>query len=139
MFETRTLIYHDGHWYELGQCVWHDIAGIGSYVPIKASYPELEELFFEVLQVHPVTDCFLLEELAKAAAKPNDGIRKLMLSVGMLLSDDIHIEELEIQVKLLRTTSFLPCSTPTGERKFLSPNDSFFIVDNDRYAEAFRD
>lgn len=96
----------------------------------------------DILRVNTVTDVFMMNELATAAAKEVktvDEIKNLMFSTTELLDVNSASSNFEKAMKILETSSFLPYKSSSGVDLFCSPKDTFFIVDNKNYAEKFKD
>lgn len=115
---------------------------VGNHVPIAATYPELQEFFIGVLGVQTVTAMFMMKQLA-AAAKSNrktvDNIKKLMLAISELLDMGSNGSQFRSSMEVLDECAYLPCRSIGGATEFRSKSQSFFIVDNETYANEFGD
>jgi hypothetical protein len=116
---------------------------IGNHVPIAAAYSDLQEFFVKVLGVQTVTPAFMMKQLAAAAkshTKTVDNIKKLMLAVSE--SVDMGSNEsksFRSSMEVLDECAYLPCRSIAGRTEFRSKSQSFFIVDNQTYADEFGD
>lgn len=142
IFKERALVYHSdsNEWLKPSSCIWHTTIKIGNHVPIAAVYPELEDFFVNTLRVSTVTDVFMMKQLAAAAAKPSknaDEIKSLMLSASELLDINSKSSQFGTSVEILQQNEYLPCKSPLGHSMFCSPEQSFFIVDNEYYFHKF--
>lgn len=122
------------------ECVWHETVEIGNHVPIASMYPDLRDFFVAVLGVTTVTDVFMMNQLAAAAAKQNknsDEIKKLMLSTSTLLNANTQTSKFERSIETLQRSKYLPCKSLAGDAQLCSAAESFFIVDNQYFGEIF--
>ena len=141
-FTDKTLVYagENGNWLKSTSAIWHPTIDFGGHVPIANLYPELKDFFVDVLRVSTVTDVFMMEQLAKAASKAQkdaNEIKKLMCSASELLDANSQDSHFEKSLGLLQRSSYLPCKLPTGGKEYRSEKDTFFIVDNEYYANKF--
>lgn len=130
----------NGDWQTTKSCVWHETINTGYYTPIAALYPELENFFVNILGVPIVTDVFIMDELAKEASQPildESRIRSLMLSAGDMLGFNSETSKFHSSIGILQQHAFMPCKSPTGKSEFLALDDTFLVVDNVEFAEAF--
>jgi hypothetical protein len=115
---------------------------INKHVPIAATYSDLQEFFIGVLGVQTVTPMFMMKQLA-AAAKSNtktvDDIKKLMLAVSELLDMGSNGSQFRSSMEVLDECAYLPCRSIARATEFRSKSQSFFIVDNETYANEFGD
>lgn len=113
---------------------------ISNHVPIATTYSELQEFFIGVLGVQTVTPKFMMKQLA-AAAKSNrknlDNIKNLMLAASELLDMGSNGSQFRSSMEVLDECAYLPCISTAGATEFRSKSQSFFIVDNETYANEF--
>ncbi len=115
---------------------------ISNHVPIAATYSDLQGFFVEVLGVQTVTPMFMMKQLAAAAksnAKTADNVKNLMLAVSELLEPGDNGAQLRNSMEILDECAYLPCRSTAGTTEFRSRTQSFFIVDNETYANEFGD
>lgn len=114
---------------------------VSNHVPIAATYSELQQFFTGMLGVQTVTPSFMMKQLAAAAktrTKTANNIKKLMLAVSELLDAGSNGSQFRTSMELLDECAYLPCVSTTGTTEFRSKSQSFFIDDNETYAEEFR-
>ncbi|KIX03638.1 uncharacterized protein Z518_07191 [Rhinocladiella mackenziei CBS 650.93] len=143
-FQEKNLIYNprSNDWLQSKSCVWHSTMDISNHVPIAATYSELQEFFIGVLGVQTVTPMFMMKQLAAAAksnAKTVDNIKKLMLAASELLDMGSNGSQFRSSMEVLDECAYLPCRSIAGATEFRSKSQSFFIVDNETYANEFGD
>ncbi|KIW23153.1 uncharacterized protein PV07_11373 [Cladophialophora immunda] len=143
-FKEKNLIYNprNNDWLQSKFCVWHSTMDISNHVPIAATYSELQEFFVGVLGVQTVTLTFMMKQLATAAksnTKTVDGIQKLMLAVSELLDRGSNGSQFRSSMEVLDECAYLPCRSISGATEFRSKSQTFFIVDDEMYARAFKD
>lgn len=105
-------------------------------------YPHLEKFFTNALKVNTVTAGFMLKQLAAASAsvqKNSDDIKGLMLSTSVLLQSERDTSKFDKSLEILSDKKYLPCKSTTGTIEFRSAAQTFFIADNQYYAERFID
>lgn len=115
---------------------------ISEHVPIAATYSELKEFFTKILGVQTVTPMFMMKQLAAAAknrVKTADNIKKLMLAVSELLDTGNNGSQFRSSMEVLDECAYLPCRSIAGTCEFRSKSQSFFITDNETYANEFGD
>ena len=81
-----------------------------------------------------------MNELAKEAAKPvknKTQIKSLMLSTAAMLNAESDVSKFPSSLAILQQANFLPSNSPNQTSELLALNDSFFIVDNLKVAQAF--
>lgn len=128
-------------WLKSTSCIWHSTVDIGGHVPIAATYHELEKFFVDVLGTSTVTDKFLMKQLASAASKQVKvaaDIKTLMISASEMLDISSEPSKFRHSIEVLEGSTFLPCVSASGQNMFCSPDDTFFIVDNEFYGSRFR-
>lgn len=130
----------DDQWVRPSDCIWHETVEVGNYVPIADMYPDLKDFFVTILCVATVTDVFMMDQLAEAAAKQSksaDEIKRLMLSASTLLSPNTNMSEIQMSIEVLQQSKYLPCRSLTGGIHFCSAKDTFFILDNKFFGRMF--
>ena len=145
IFTKKSLIYNSTgsskQWLRSTSCLWHGAIKIENLVPIASVYPELEDFFVNILGIRVVTDKIMMNQLAAKAGDAStsiDEIKSLMLWTSEMLSLDSESSQFVKSMDILRQSKFLPCRLPSGQSVFCSPDQTFFIVDNELYAHSFR-
>ncbi|OAL29177.1 hypothetical protein AYO20_09230 [Fonsecaea nubica] len=138
-FNGNGLIYVGQKWLKPSECLWNCTVTISGRLPLDHVYPGLKKFFVDKMKVRTMNINVLLQELGKGAKKtsPNvDEIKRIIHTIGELLSSDPEVEVNEEQLRTLEKTAFLPVRGPDGLKLF-SVDQAFTINDHQRYGQLF--
>jgi hypothetical protein len=104
-------------------------------------YSDLRDFFVGILGVHTVTASFLMKQLATAAkstTKTHESIKAIMLALSEMLDHSSNDTSFRSSIEILDQSAYLPCRLKNGRLEFRSKAQSFFIVDNEQYAQVLQ-
>ncbi|OAG40830.1 hypothetical protein AYO21_04907 [Fonsecaea monophora] len=138
-FNGNGLIYVGQKWLKPSECLWNCTVAISGRLPLDHVYPGLKKFFVDKMKVRTMSINVLLQELGRTAKKTSpdvDEIKRIIHTIGELLSSDPEVEVSEEQLTTLEKTDFLPVRGPDGLELF-SVDQAFTINDHQRYGQLF--
>ncbi|PQE26370.1 ATPase-like ATP-binding domain protein [Rutstroemia sp. NJR-2017a BBW] len=134
LFNEHYLVYIPAQksWLAPEQCTWGSSAHVGGKINIDATYPSLQILFVDFLDVEQ----FSLEEVINKLARlwrTNPSIDR----IKMLIWDTNSRSPAPEDLQCLRRGKVFPVKTVNGTVELFSWDDEFVVVDRQDLADAF--
>ncbi|KAF2738695.1 hypothetical protein EJ04DRAFT_549620 [Polyplosphaeria fusca] len=135
-FKSDSLIFANGDWRSLNDCIWKSEYELSGYQILDAIYPDLEQLFVGLLDVKIASPSLLAKDLirlAKNSVPDTARIRTRLLQVGEVLGKCEINEELRQVLHKLQEEKILPISSTDEAAPLRSILDESYIPDHERY------
>ena len=143
----KALIHAHGRWIKPSSAIWNCTVDLSGEVQLDGLYPQLRAFFVNKLDVKLMNPNLLLQKMAQLAADTSASLRPanamveemklIMQAAGQILSVDRDDAKLKEDVRALRKIKFLPVRSNRGYR-FEKVSGEFFIVDHERFGNAFK-
>jgi hypothetical protein len=134
LFNEHHLVYIPAQesWIALEQCTWGSNARVGGKIDITTTYPVLQTLFVDLLDVEQSSLEPIIKKLARLW-KTNPSIDRIKMLIWDINSRTPAPEDLQC----LRHGEVFPVRTVNGTVELFSWEDEFVVVDRQDLANAF--
>ncbi|KAB8616631.1 hypothetical protein FH972_025966 [Carpinus fangiana] len=132
------------------ECIWNCDISLPGKAKMGHLYPDLKSFFVDRLQVSTANVVTLVGILIRLVDNINDvgvledettmDLKAVLIQIGTMLPAEESSERLTLAMQELARAQFLPVRNASASgrssQKYISAN--FFIVDHERYGEAFK-
>ncbi|KAK7424668.1 hypothetical protein QQZ08_008551 [Neonectria magnoliae] len=137
-FETQALIYAEGTWLRVSECLWSSEINIQGKTALVDEYENLQEFLIDFLGVDTLNLQIVYDELThlgRSSSASVAQIKQQMQSLNGLLSDVKSYPN--VKPEPLRKARIFPVNIPGGEVELCTGETTFAIVDRVLLGEYF--
>ena len=141
-FDAYKLVYAQTGWIKPSQAVWNCTVPIAGWRPIGEMYPGLKDFFLNTVGVRTMDIKFLLQQLIRISTLRNgpdrEEVKGIMMNAGQIIATKSDLASVGEELLLrLSECCYLPVTRTTGNG-FVKKDANFFIVDHERFGNAFK-